>query len=329
MSENASIDMMAIGSPIVDMVVEVPNDFIDQIKGKKGGMELIDEQELISLNQKLPSQGKRSPGGAAANTIFALANLGLKTSLAGQLGQDDNGEFYRNAFIKAGGDASFISTHAELKTALCVSLITPDAERTMRTFLGAAASFTPEQVDLKSFQNCRHVHIEGYLLFNKDLILKVMSLSKQAGCTVSLDLGSFEVVRAAGDTLKEVLTRYTDMVFANELEAEAFSGSQDPKTALRNLSEYCPLVAVKLGAQGSWLKDKEQEIFIDPVPAETVVDSTGAGDLWAAGFLYGRHRGWPLEKCGHFASVVGSHAVQCFGSHIERDVWDSILRNYS
>jgi len=325
MNEQKTIDMMAIGSPITDLVVEVSDEFLTQIQGEKGGMELLDEEQLASLQEKLPAKGKRSPGGAAANTIFGLSKLGLKTSLVGQLGNCENGQFYRNAFLEVGGDASYLNEHPELKSALCVSLITPDAERTMRTFLGAAASFTADQVQPDFFQNCRHVHIEGYLLFNNDLIQKVMSLAKEAGCTISLDFGSFEVVRASGDKLKELLKKYADMVFANELEAEAFCGSKDPKEALQSLSEYCSIVAVKLGAEGAWLKDKDQEVFIEPVPAEKVVDSTGAGDLWAAGFLYGHHHGWSLEECGRFASIVGSHAVQHFGSHLDEEVWKSIL----
>ena len=324
MSER-ELDMVAVGSPIVDKVVEVSEEFIAGIEGEKGGMELIDEAGLASLTDQLPSEGIRSPGGAAANTIFGLANLGLKTALVGQIGTDDKGTFYKEAFVKAGGDPTVMAETPELKTALCLSLITPDAERTMRTFLGAAAAFAPGQVSLETFQNAKHVHIEGYLLFNQDLIVRVMSLAKEAGCTVSLDLGSFEVVRASEGILKDLLSKYTDMVFANELEAEAFCNSKDPKVALEALSEYCPLVAVKLGAEGAWLKDANGEVFIEPVATDKVVDTTGAGDLWASGFLYGHSQGWSLQESGKFASIVGCYAVQHFGSSFSKETWAEIL----
>ena len=175
----------------------------------------------------------------------------------------------------------------------CLSLITPDGARTMRTNLGAAATLAPEEITPAAFAGCRHAYIEGYLLFNDALMQAVLEAAKTAGCSISLDLGSFEVVRAAGKRLAHILREYVDILFANEDEAAMLlGGASDHATMARKLGEYCPIAALKVGAAGALIVDQENILHpIAPFPVAQVVDTTGAGDFWAAGFLRGYLRG--------------------------------------
>ncbi len=328
MQTEKTIDIAGVGSPIIDLLAHVPESFIEELGAAKGGMELIVEQEMNDLIEKLPSKVIRAPGGAAANTTFALARLGLKTAFMGMLGRDPEGFFYLETFRNLGGECGRFR-HSEMhRTAHCISLITPDAERTMRTHLGAAAAFEHHSITPKDFAPVRHVHLEGYLLFNPELILKTMQCAKQAGCTISLDLGSFEIVNASRELLSSLLKDYVDIAFANELEAEAFAGTKDMHAALDKLLQNCPIAAVKLGSKGALVKDAQSKHEVDAVFAEKVIDSTGAGDLWAAGFLYGFVKELPLQTCGRMGALVGSHAVRHIGSSLTEQTWKELAAEF-
>lgn len=323
-TQNESIEVIGAGSPIVDILTYVPDDFLRRVPGQKGGMELIDAATMADIVGQLPGEKHRAPGGAAANTILTLAKLGTRTTFLGMLGCDDDAEFYRRQFTEAGCDDSRFKTNPEVPTARCLSMITPDAERTMRTDLGAAATLSPSAVSSDDFHGCRHLHVEGYLLFNRELINAVLQKAKAVGCTISLDLGSFEVVQSAMDILPDLLRDYVDLVFANEEEAAAYLGEDDHQKALHTLAELCDIVAVKLGKEGALLKDPRQEYRVEAVPADTVTDTTGAGDLWAAGFLHGYMRGLSLPACGKIGAIVGSYAVQYTGAHLPAEACTAI-----
>ncbi|MFW6253418.1 MAG: adenosine kinase [Chitinivibrionales bacterium] len=328
MNTEKIIDVAGVGSPIIDLLAHVPENFIEELGGQKGGMELIVEQEMADLLEKLPGEVIRAPGGAAANTTFALARLGLKTAFMGMLGRDPEGFYYLETFQDLGGECGHFRHSETHRTAQCISLITPDAERTMRTHLGAAATFEHHAIKPEDFAAVKHVHLEGYLLFNAELIQKTVRCAKQAGCSVSLDLGSFEVVNASRDLIKKILRDYVDIVFANELEAQAFSGTKDMHAALDTLLHYCPIAAVKLGSKGALVKDAESKHEVDAVFAEKVVDTTGAGDLWAAGFLYGYVKKLSLDTCGRMGAVVGSHAVRHVGSSLTEETWKELTKEF-
>lgn len=315
--------VVGVGAPVVDYLVQVSEAFVASIPGEKGGMELVDAATMARLIERIGADPVRAPGGSAANTVLALARLGIKTSFLGKLGWDENGRFYQEAFRNAGGDPCRLRMVKDLPTACCLSLVTPDSERTMRTHLGAAA-LRPEEVSSKDFAGCSHAHIEGYLLFDRDLTQAVLSAAKRAGCTISLDLASFEVVRMSRDILPWLLEEYVDMAFANEAEAEALTGESDPARALDVLSRWCPIAAVKLGKNGTWLRRDREKVRVHAAPTPRVVDTTGAGDLWAAGFLFGHLTGQSLKICGDYASILGSEAVQRLGAVIPEEDWPAV-----
>lgn len=325
-SANSPYTIAGIGSPVVDQVVQVSEEFVAGINGEKGGMELVDEQGFFELVEKLPKAPLSSPGGSAGNTTFALARLGVASRYIGVIGDDEAGRYYRDAFAGLGGDVSKFQVRQKMVTAQCLSLVTPDGERTMRTHLGAAATLAIQDITVEEFAGSDHVHIEGYLLFNQELMNHVLTVAKQAGCTTSVDLASFEVVRAAGNQLPVLLDKYVDMVFANEEEAEAFSGSADPQICLEHLGRCCDLSAVKFGADGALIRKGENIYRVEAIPVGEVVDTTGAGDMWAAGFLYGLRAGKDIGQCGRFGSVLGATVVQQQGTTIPEPTWSQMLK---
>lgn len=319
--------VLGVGSPVTDLLAQVDDAFVASLHGAKGGMELVTPEVMADIIARLKGTTLRAPGGSAGNTTFALARLGASCSFLGKLGKDDDGDYYRSSFQALGGDGSRFKYTLDRASARCVSLITPDGERTMRTDLGAALLLSPDEISPADFAGIYLAHIEGYLLFNPDLAQKVIRSAKEAGCLVSLDLGSFEVVRAAGSMLSSLLENYVDIVFANEDEAEAFCNEENPLVALGQLNKYCKVAAVKLGADGAWLQERGEapvRVHSVPVKAENVIDTTGAGDYWAAGFLYGYLRGLPLLACGRIGSVLGAAVVQQIGAQLPEAVWQEV-----
>ncbi|PXA03608.1 adenosine kinase [Coraliomargarita sinensis] len=322
---NPNFTIIGVGSPIVDSIAQIEESFLDHVGGEKGGMLLTDAVTIGNLIQRIPNRPHAAPGGSAGNTLFALARMGASTSFLGKIGNCERGHFYRTRFSELGGDALRFKV-GDAPNGHCLSLVTPDGERTMRTDLGAAMTLTPDEVSAADFAGCTHAHIEGYLLFNTELMQRVIESAKEAGCSISLDLASFEVVHAARDTLPAILQEYVDIVFANEEEASAFTGLEDDYAAMaEQLGGLCDIAAVKVGAQGSYIAAEGAVQKIAPVPAGQVLDTTGAGDLWAAGFLYGWSRKQALHDCARLGSILGSAVVQTRGSELSEEVWSSIL----
>jgi sugar/nucleoside kinase (ribokinase family) len=317
-----AVKVIGVGSPLVDILSRVPHEHIDGIEGDKGGMCMVDFQQLQNLLAGAPDQ-EMAPGGSASNTIIGLLKLGINGAFLGKVGHDERGDYFLEAFTKAGGSTHAFKRCPETPTGTCLSLVTPDAERTMRPFLGAAAGLLVEEIAHDDFSDHDHVHIEGYLLFNRDLALKTLKAAKEAGCTVSVDLASFEVVHANKDVLPGLLSDYVDMVFANEEEAKAWCDSDDPHEAIASLAEHCSTVAVKLGADGAWVQRDGEKVFVGAHSVEAI-DTTGAGDLWASGFLYGILHGLNLENSAKLASKVGAEVVQVMGASIPEDGWQRI-----
>jgi sugar/nucleoside kinase (ribokinase family) len=320
-----SFDLVGVGSPIMDILAHVPEAFLSTIKGAKGGMVLVDSVEMETLVTRLEQHPATVAGGSAGNTAVSAARLGLRTTFLGKLGNDATARAYKENFAQAGGDVSRFK-YADLANARCVSLVTPDGQRTLRTCLGAAMTLAPSEVSPSDFRGCRHAHIEGYLLFNRDLANAVIAAARAAGCSLSIDLASFEVVKAARDWILAQLHHGIDIVFANEDEIQAlFPGlGHDYAAHARRLAEFGGIAAVKVGKDGAWIACGPDIHRIAPVPVARVEDTTGAGDAWAAGFLYGRLRGWSLPAAGALGSRLGSECVRHLGPAIPTDQWPAI-----
>lgn len=318
-------DLIGVGSPIMDLLAHVPEAFLSTIKGAKGGMVLVDSEEMETLVSRLEQHPATVAGGSAGNTAVSAARLGLHTTFLGKLGNDATARAYKENFAHAGGDVSRFK-YADLANARCVSLVTPDGQRTMRTCLGAAMTLGHTEITSLDFHRCRHAHIEGYLLFNRDLANAVIAAARAAGCSISIDLASFEVVNAARDWILAQLHHGIDIVFANEDEITAlFPGlGHDYAAHAKRLAEFGGIAAVKIGKDGAWIARGAELHRIAPVPAPRVEDTTGAGDAWAAGFLYGHLRGWPLPAAGALGSRLGSECVRHLGPAIPAAHWPAL-----
>ena len=287
---------------------------------------LVDGAEMQRIVGLLAGEPAYATGGSAANATFNATRLGLSTTFLGKLGNDELARVYRQRFEGAGVDGSRFK-HGTEPNARCLALVTPDAQRTLRTHLGAAMTLSPAEIGAADFRGCRHAHIEGYLVFNQALADAVLTAARAAGCTTSVDLSSFEVVNASRAWLFSQLRKGIDVVFANEDEIRALFEDQqsDFATLARRLADHGVLAAVKVGKDGAWIAQGEQLHRIEPVAVASVVDTNGAGDAWAAGFLFGYLRGWTLPASGALASLLGAETVMYMGPIIPQTQWDILL----
>ena len=317
----ANIKLICIGNPIVDELVHVESDFLVHAGGQKGGMELVDHQVLEDLTAKLTRETTRAAGGCAGNTAYALARLGTSSAMIGKLGDDSAGRFYQRRFAEVHAVTDRFLLDHELPTGRCLCLVTPDSERTMRTHLGAAMTLSPEDINEELFAGAGHVHVEGYLLFNPDLIRKVLHVASAGHRTVSLDLASFEVVQAAGAELATLLRDYVDIVFANEEEATAFADHQEPQHCVAQLAAHCRIAVVKVGERGAFIHAEGTLLHVPAEKVNTVMDTTGAGDFWNAGFLHGYLNGADLSTSGRMGAHLGALVVQHLGAKLPAEYW--------
>ena len=211
-------------------------------------------------------------------------------------------------------------------TGRVLSIITPDAQRSMLTYLGASSETLPGEITEQFFTNAAIVHIEGYLLFNPDLILAVMKAARAAGAKISLDLASYTVVEESAALLQSIIRDYVDIVMANEDEAHAYTGHRDEARALEHLADCVNIAILKVGERGSYVARGGEVTAIKARLGKPAVDTTGAGDLWASGFLFGLVNGYPIEKCGEIGSACGYEVCQVVGASIPEEGWERIRK---
>ncbi|MEE4197917.1 MAG: adenosine kinase [Bacteroidales bacterium] len=314
--------VLGIGNALVDIMTMLPDDStLEKFSLKKGSMQLSERDFADQVDQATVNFKKsQSSGGSAANTIHGLASLGAPAGYIGKVGDDSFGEFFSND-MKANGIVPFmLKTMTE--TGRAMALISPDSERTFATYLGAAVELSDMDLIADQFEDYKYLHIEGYLVLNHKLMLKAAQLAKANHMKISLDLASYNVVEDNLDFLKDYIQNYVDIIFANEEEAKAYTG-KEPEEALNEIAEQCEIAIVKIGSKGSLIKSDGQIYTIDPFKADSV-DTTGAGDLYASGFLYGLVNKMPLEKCGSIGSLCASKVIEVVGSKMSAETWNSI-----
>lgn len=322
---SSTFELIGVGNPIMDLLAHVDDAFLQKhVPGDKGGMVLVDDEDIVQFLAQIRDNVAIQPGGSAANTTLGAQRLGLHTTYLGKIGGDPTAAAYHANFTATGGDGTRFK-RANLPNGRCLSLVTPDGQRTMRTHLGAAMSLSPDEITAADFAGARHAHIEGYLLFNPALADKVVATARAAGCTLSIDLASFEVVNVARDWIFAQLRQGVDILFANEDEATALFQRQDAyENFAREIATFGGIGAVKLGKDGAWVAHKNELHRIAPLRVERVIDTTGAGDAWAAGFLYGHLRGASLAASGALGSLLGAETVQHLGAAIPDTHWPRI-----
>jgi len=287
----------------------------------KGGMQLINTERSQEINDAVSNFSKiMATGGSASNTINGITRLGMNGGFVGKIGKDDIGLFFTNDSVNNGVKPHLLTS--ETPSGRCTVLVSPDTERTLCTYLGAACELEASDLNVEMFQGYDIFHIEGYLVQNHDLIRTAVSLAKQAGLKVSVDLASYNVVEDNLDFLQEIIHKYVDIVFANEEEARAFTG-KEPEEALNEISEHCQIAIVKVGKDGSYIKSGDTKLQIQSRKSNCI-DTTGAGDLYASGFLFGLANNYSLEVCGRIGSLISGNVVEVIGAKMSDEVWEVI-----
>ena len=319
--------ILGIGNALVDILIRIDRDsLLDQLNLPKGSMQLVNKLRSDEILALLEANEKSfAAGGSAANTIHGLGMLGAPTGYIGVIGEETLGNSFEADMLAAGVRPYLIRSNTE--TGRAITLISSDSERTFATCLGAAVELTPSnirQLAPEVFPNYDYLHIEGYLVQNHELIQTAVKLAKANGLKVSLDLASYNVVEANHAFLEEIVKNEVDIIFANEEEAKAFTG-HEPEPALHHLAHFCEVAIVKTGSKGSLIKSGEVVTEIGVIPVHPI-DTTGAGDLYAAGFLYGHSMGWPLERCGRAGALLAGNIIEELGAKMPLSRWDAVKK---
>jgi sugar/nucleoside kinase (ribokinase family) len=316
--------IVAVGSALVDILVHENDAFLAQHGAAKGGMLLVDKPFIENLLEKVSGPPALVPGGSACNTAVGVGKLGGRSRFVGTCGNGNLGRLFRTDLVKQNVEPALFTSDSP--TGRVLSIITPDAQRSMFTYLGAASETQPAHMANGCFDHAAIVHIEGYLLFNPDLILSAVKSAKKSGALVSLDLASYTVVAESKDLVDQIVADYVDILIANEDEAAAFTGHTDEVQALAVLRDKAAMAVLKVGARGSYIAHNNEVVRIKANGNGDAVDTTGAGDLWAAGFLFGLVNGYAIERCGAIGSACGFEVCQVVGASIPEDGWQRIKR---
>jgi len=319
--------ILGIGNALVDIMTLLQGDYIlREFKLPLGSMQLVDREKSEGIKAATAIFPRTwTSGGSAANTIHGLAMLGADTGFIGSIGRDDIGDFFEKDMKKAGVNTLLIRRNSPTGTA--VALVTQDSERTFATHLGAAIDLNADDLNSLLFEGYDILYLEGYIINNLALVETACSIAHSKNMLVALDLASYNVVEEHKESFSKIVSGYVDILFANEQEAKAFTGLEAGQ-ALPVLSEMTPTVILKIGPEGSWLKTVDETVKISAYPVKCV-DTTGAGDLYAAGFLYGYANGLPLEKCGILGSFMAGKVIEIIGARMDRERFALIKREIS
>jgi sugar/nucleoside kinase (ribokinase family) len=315
--------ILGLGNALVDIIVFIEDDaLLEELELPKGSMQLVDIERSGKIRNACENmQQSFASGGSAANTIYGIARLGAATSFIGKIGKDDYGRIFREDLEKH--NIKPILFGSETHSGRAVALISPDKERTFATHLGAAIELSAEDISDEHFSGHDIFHIEGYIVQNHELLEKAVKIAKALGMTISIDMASYNVVEENLEFLQHIVKDYVDIVFANEEEARAFTG-KEPEEALEELAGLCKIAIVKTGKDGSMVKSGDDRYSIPAIEAK-VVDTNGAGDIYASGFLYGLSQGWPLDKCAACGSILAGKIIETTGARLNEEGWEKAL----
>ncbi len=314
--------VLGIGSALVDINILIDNDeILEKLSLPKGSMQLVDSQRSSNVLKETQHFDRiLASGGSAANTIDGLAHLGVPTSFIGKIKKDEMGDVFKNDLIKA--NVTPYLSYSDIASGTAATLISQDTERTFATHLGAAVELCPDDLIDAYYSNHDYFYIEGYLVHNHRLIEAAVKKAKENNLKVFLDLASYNVVEENLEFLKHIVKNYVDVIFANEEESKAFTG-KEPEEALNELAEYAEIVIVKIGKKGSLIKSKGKTYKVKTIGTKPI-DTNGAGDQYAAGFIYGLSNNYDLEKCGKIASITSGKVIENLGARIKPEVWPEV-----
>lgn len=315
--ENREYDVVGIGNAVVDVIVRVEDRFLTKHGLQKGFMQLIEEDEISALYDDMGPATERS-GGSVANTIAGLASFGARAGFIGKVGRDQFGEVFRHDITSLG--VAYDTAPGDIGTGRCLVMVTPDGERTMSTFIGAGTGFTAADLSQELIGRARIVFLEGYLFDQpeaKKAFHAAARMAREAGGKVALSLSDAFCVDRHRDDFLKLVTEGIDIVFANEKEVTALYQANSFDEAASRMADDCELAVLTRSEAGSIVYADGTAVVIPAQNVERVVDVTGAGDLYAAGFLFGLSRGAPLETCGRLGSLAAAEVISHIGARPE------------
>lgn len=318
--------VIGMGNALTDILINLKTDeVLERFMLPRGSMNLVDSDRQRRIGEYVAGMPRTlSLGGSASNTIRAMARMGVRTGYVGKVGRDTTGDFFEQALVNLGIEPHILRGNE--RSGRCVSLVSADGERTMCTFLGAALEMRGDELNESLFDGYDCLYIEGYLVQDHELIGRAVRLAKACGLTVALDLASFNIVDENLGFLNELTDGYVDVLFANEQDAFSFTGERNPLEALDKISRKCPLAVVKVGTQGAYIKHRGKVDHVGIMAEAKRVDTTGAGDFYAAGFLVGLTRGLSMVQCGTIGAIAAGRVIEVTGTTLADETWTEIDR---
>ena len=316
--------ILGIGSALVDILTQIPNDqILNELNLPKGSMTYVNADDAVKIGEKVAQQfgSQRASGGSTANTMCGLSRLGVETGFLSKIGKDEVGEFFKKQMIDCNVKPQLLTT--DTPSGRVIATFTPDRERTFATCLGAAIAKGPDAMHPDLLDGWDIFYVEGYLVANPPLLEKAIDTAHAKGMTIAMDMASYNEVAKHRDLLLRLLEDRLDIVFANEQEAQTLTGLEDPEAALHYIAERCQIAVVKVGAKGAYIQRGKEVVTIPPMKAN-VIDTTGAGDVWASGFLAGLVKGEPLQKCGMMCAIVAKNIIEVMGAKMDDERWNDI-----
>lgn len=314
--------VIGVGAALVDLVASVSEEWVIRQKKPKGGMNPVNWGEMGHI---LGNVGSVSviPGGSASNTMVGLAKLGGSASFMCKVGNDDLGDVYSQNLCKCGVEGYI--RKSSTPTGRVLAAVTPDAQRTMFTFLGSSAELLQSEISDTPFLDKNILYLEGYLAYNPSILFHCINIAKNLDMEIVFDCGSFDVIQNCRFVIDQLLREDSiDVLIANEDEAKALTKVEED-LACMEMVKTTKIAVVKIGKKGSIIGKKDETIIRVSTPEVKAIDTTGAGDLWASGFLYGYANGWSLEKCGELASATASEVVQVTGPIIPEEGYKRLM----
>ncbi len=312
---DARFDVVGIGNALVDVIAHAPDAFLIEHGLTKGWMDLIDTDRAVDLYQALGSAVEMS-GGSAANTMCGVASFGGSAAYIGKVNADDLGRVFGHDMLAVGVQFRAGAYDNDVPTGRCIIVVTPDAERTMNTYLGASSLLAVSDVDDAAVAEGRVLYMEGYLYDRpeaKQAFRHAARIAHESGRMVSLTLSDSFCVDRHRDDFLSLVDDEVDLLFGNESELMALYQTDTFEASIAALRDHCPLAAITIGAKGSIVVTGDELIEVPPVAVRRVVDTTGAGDLYASGFLHGLTSGAPLATAGHLGSIAAAEVISHVG----------------
>ncbi|WP_373480837.1 adenosine kinase [Geminocystis sp.] len=321
-------NVYGIGNALVDMEFKVTSELLSDLAIDKGVMTLMDETQQHKIIQQLPNPCKKCSGGSAANTLVAISQLGGKGFYSCKVADDDEGIFYLEDLLRCGLDTNLTLDNRLIGiTGKCLVLVTPDADRTMNTFLGITGDLTPQELNKTALQNSEYLYIEGYLVSSptaKNTAILAKNIAQKAGVKTAFSLSDPNMVEFFRDGILEIIGDGVDLLFANETEASTMAKTDNLESIITHFKTLARTFAITRGKEGSLIFDGENLHEIPAFPV-TAVDTVGAGDMYAGCILYGITNGLTWNDAGKLASVACAKLVTNFGARLETNTLQSLL----